>query len=46
MEGNQDIEAYRQRYRKDNGELPGRSESEHIGGPECQVLKAEPTKEG
>lgn len=32
--GDQDLEAYRQRHLKDGDESPGRSESEHIGGPE------------
>jgi len=34
MERNQDVEAYRQTYLKDKGELSGRSESEYIGGLE------------
>jgi len=46
MEGNQNIEAYRQHYRKDNGELLGRSGSKHIGGLESLSLKAESTLVG
>jgi len=34
--GNQDLEAYRQHHLKDGDESPGRSESEHIGGPESE----------
>jgi hypothetical protein len=34
MEGNQDVEAYRQPYPWGRGEIPGCSENEHIGGPE------------
>ncbi|RDD35062.1 hypothetical protein Wcon_00799 [Wolbachia endosymbiont of Cylisticus convexus] len=37
MEGNQDAEAYRQHCCKNNGELPGCSESEHIGDLESNV---------
>ena len=34
MEGNRDVEAYRQTYLEDRCELSGLSESEHIGGLE------------
>jgi hypothetical protein len=32
VEGDRDFEAYRQRYRKDGGESPGRSASERVCG--------------
>jgi len=34
VKGNRDSEVYRQYHLRDDSELPGRSESERIGGPE------------